>query len=129
MLSRFWSSSNRKESQHRQAQICTQKDRCSNSDPSFLAIATTTSQSLDNCATSSPPNPKTFSPAIAEHQTMKQDLLAESEPPDSPVATDDAAAWYQQGNLYRNAGKLKVKYYFSWGILPQRSIPIKKQQS
>ncbi|MCY7336290.1 MAG: tetratricopeptide repeat protein [Chamaesiphon sp.] len=39
---------------------------------------------------------------------MKQDLLAESEPPDFPVATDDAAAWYQQGNLDRNAGKLDV---------------------
>ena len=43
-----------------------------------------------------------------EHQLVKQEFSIDIEPPTLPIATDDPDAWYQQGNLYRNAGKLDV---------------------
>ena len=46
--------------------------------------------------------------AIAADDIIDVDIIVPSPDPNFPVDTDDPAAWYRQGNLYRDAGKLDV---------------------
>ena len=88
MFGRFWRNGNSKVPESG-AQL----------DTGFLSIPPHHEPSINSLVAEAP---------IAEYELMKQYFAGDVKPPSLPVETDDPDAWYQQGNLYRNAGKLDV---------------------
>ncbi|PSB56087.1 hypothetical protein, partial [Chamaesiphon polymorphus] len=108
MLSRFWIGSNhRKNSSQRAVPVPLEQGGDIDLDPLRRDVVTV-SQNLANFPKIDLSNHNRSSTAIAEHETMKQDLRSKPELPNYPVATEDPEAWYRQGNLYRDARKLDV---------------------
>jgi tetratricopeptide (TPR) repeat protein len=107
MLSKFWSSSNKKKAAQIEERVSVGAIPPINRGRSSGESVSAT-QYLADRLNGSLPHGDSSATAVAEHEIMKQDFLTESEYLTPPVATDDPEAWYSQGNLYRNAGKLDV---------------------